>query len=170
MNAKKTPTLVMRAVEPASRNRLSQTDNRLIACRKPYPDAARLTVFARLDGTPGDFPDVASDDLDVDQLIARTIDTEVVIELIVELDAWSDALLPLFAALRDRANHPVIAHVGHDHPIGSDVNRKMVSLGFTRQAPDAPVYLFDIKTYKHTPDWLNARNWANPELWGKYRW
>lgn len=34
----------------------------------------------------------------------------------------------------------------------------------------ADLYQFDIATYKHTPDWLNPRNWANPELWDKHRW
>ncbi|WP_290652932.1 DUF6231 family protein [Aquisalimonas sp.] len=32
------------------------------------------------------------------------------------------------------------------------------------------LYGFDVGTYKTTPDWLNPRYWANPELWGKYRW
>lgn len=29
---------------------------------------------------------------------------------------------------------------------------------------------FDARTYKKTPDWLNSRHWANPGLWGKFRW
>ncbi len=32
------------------------------------------------------------------------------------------------------------------------------------------LYSFDIETYKQTPEWLNARDWANPELFGKHRW
>gem|GEM_PF-618442 len=32
------------------------------------------------------------------------------------------------------------------------------------------VYGFDLGTYKRTPEWLNARHWAHPEHWGKYRW
>jgi hypothetical protein len=32
------------------------------------------------------------------------------------------------------------------------------------------VYAFDIASYKTTPDWLNSKYWANPELWGKYWW
>lgn len=32
------------------------------------------------------------------------------------------------------------------------------------------LYHFDLYDYKRTPDWLNARNWANPELWNKHRW
>ncbi len=32
------------------------------------------------------------------------------------------------------------------------------------------LYGFDIASYKSTPDWLNPRYWAHPELWNKYRW
>jgi hypothetical protein len=32
------------------------------------------------------------------------------------------------------------------------------------------IYGFDLGTYKATPDWLNARHWAHPEHWGKFRW
>lgn len=34
----------------------------------------------------------------------------------------------------------------------------------------ARLYGFDIASYKQTPDWLNPRHWAHPELWGKFRW
>ena len=32
------------------------------------------------------------------------------------------------------------------------------------------VYKYDILTYKKTPQWLNASNWANPQLWERFRW
>lgn len=32
------------------------------------------------------------------------------------------------------------------------------------------LYKYDIATYKPTPGWLNPDDWANPELWNKYRW
>lgn len=32
------------------------------------------------------------------------------------------------------------------------------------------IYKYDISTYKKTPEWLNASNWANPQLWDKFRW
>ena len=45
------------------------------------------------------------------------------------------------------------------------------ALGHARyEAQTLAVYGFDINQYKRTPDWLNARGWANPENWGKYRW
>lgn len=32
------------------------------------------------------------------------------------------------------------------------------------------IWQFNILAYKQVPDWLNAKFWANPENWGKYRW
>ena len=29
------------------------------------------------------------------------------------------------------------------------------------------VFIYDISEYKDNPDWLNSKNWANPELWEK---
>ncbi len=31
-------------------------------------------------------------------------------------------------------------------------------------------YRFSLHDYKPAPDWLNAKHWANPELFDKYRW
>jgi hypothetical protein len=52
----------------------------------------------------------------------------------------------------------------------------MLALGFTLKAritvDEKPVhvYAFDITFYKTTPDWLNNKYWANPELWDKHWW
>jgi hypothetical protein len=32
------------------------------------------------------------------------------------------------------------------------------------------LYKFDIVDYKVTPEWLNSKYWAHPELFDKYRW
>ncbi|MDO6459293.1 DUF6231 family protein [Granulosicoccaceae sp. 1_MG-2023] len=32
------------------------------------------------------------------------------------------------------------------------------------------LYEYSILNYKTVPDWLNARFWANPENWDKFRW
>ena len=29
------------------------------------------------------------------------------------------------------------------------------------------VFIYEISSYKDNPDWLNNKNWANPELWEK---
>ncbi|MEC7118300.1 MAG: DUF6231 family protein [Pseudomonadota bacterium] len=53
------------------------------------------------------------------------------------------------------------------------------ALGFSQiEAPttsnqpqnDWQLWQFNILAYKQVPDWLNAKFWANPENWGKYRW
>ncbi len=31
----------------------------------------------------------------------------------------------------------------------------------------AHVFIYDISEYKDNPDWLNNKNWANPDLWEK---
>lgn len=50
------------------------------------------------------------------------------------------------------------------------------ALGFVRivsqptQEQEIEIWQFNIKHYKPVPDWLNAKFWANPELWNQYRW
>ena len=57
-----------------------------------------------------------------------------------------------------------------------DDEKLLRSLGFTRllehsqQTADFEFWQFNILTYKQVPDWLNARFWANPENWNKFRW
>ncbi len=52
----------------------------------------------------------------------------------------------------------------------------MLALGFILKAKlnvdEKPVhvYAFDIASYKTTPDWLNNKYWANPQLWDKHWW
>ena len=51
-----------------------------------------------------------------------------------------------------------------------------IALGMTlvdrvsMEGEDSSLYGFDIDSYKSTPDWLNPKGWAHPELWGKHRW
>lgn len=50
------------------------------------------------------------------------------------------------------------------------------ALGFTQlidktaHAQDLALWQFNILTYKHVPDWLNSKFWANPENWNKFYW
>lgn len=46
---------------------------------------------------------------------------------------------------------------------------KLVNRHHTGAKP-VHIYKYDIATYKKTPEWLNARNWANPKLWDRFRW
>ena len=86
----------------------------------------------------------------------------------------------LVATLRDRLAHRVFILL----PIGSeDPEQKsdwaltdMTALGlrqvacFEHQQRPVHLYRFDLYDYKLTPDWLNPRFWANPEMWDRARW
>jgi len=52
-----------------------------------------------------------------------------------------------------------------------------LALGFSQVSNPAArhdsvftAFEFELRTYKQIPDWLNAKNWANPELWDKHSW
>ena len=52
-----------------------------------------------------------------------------------------------------------------------------LALGFSQVSNPAAsgdsvftAFEFELHTYKQIPDWLNAKNWANPELWDKHSW
>lgn len=53
---------------------------------------------------------------------------------------------------------------------------ELIAMGLSQwpgeRAGDAEldIYGFELGSYKATPDWLNARHWAHPEHWGKFRW
>lgn len=83
-----------------------------------------------------------------------------------------DDAAALLAALRDRCARRVLVALARD----AWSEQQMRAFAFEPQgsvrAGDSlrAAYAFDIDRYKHTPDWLDARNWANPELWGRFRW
>ncbi|GAA4649886.1 DUF6231 family protein [Kistimonas scapharcae] len=45
-----------------------------------------------------------------------------------------------------------------------------ISERFQRDCQTLWFCTYDIASYKTTPDWLNAKHWANPEHFGKYWW
>ncbi|WP_018872809.1 DUF6231 family protein [Thioalkalivibrio sp. ALJ16] len=100
------------------------------------------------------------------------------VPLVLLLDTLS-ALDPatgqqLLGGLRDRwADEVLILHRLDDHRWGLN---EFLALGFRRDPdaetvlPDHAVYRTSLYDYKLTPDWLNARFWANPDMWDKARW
>lgn len=86
----------------------------------------------------------------------------------------------LLARLRDVLARRllVVVPIGPDWPghVSEWNQNKMLAFGLVQVASSVHegrpvhVYAFDIHTYKTTPDWLNARYWAHPELFGKYWW
>lgn len=41
---------------------------------------------------------------------------------------------------------------------------------FQRDGQTLTLFTYDLLDYKQVPDWLNAKFWANPHLYGKYWW
>lgn len=92
----------------------------------------------------------------------------------------NSAAVHLLARLRDIYTRKLLVVV----PIGKQWTHHrshwkesdFLALGFILKAKltvdDKPlhVYAFDIDSYKSTPDWLNNKYWANPELWDKFWW
>lgn len=72
-------------------------------------------------------------------------------------DQWASQVLVLLPGAR--ADH--------------DTEQAYFALGFSRRAlPHSLIdkyvaFGFSLSRYKHTPDWLNAKYWANPERWNK---
>ncbi|MEJ2059278.1 MAG: DUF6231 family protein [Acidihalobacter sp.] len=50
--------------------------------------------------------------------------------------------------------------------------RDLIAFGLSEvgRSETQVLYRYDVSTYKRTPDWLNPRFWAHPELWDKFRW
>lgn len=86
----------------------------------------------------------------------------------------------LIARLRDQhcqrllLTVPIGAHWQEHRSVWQQTD--LLAYGFTllsteqREGKRVDVYGFDLATYKITPDWLNARYWAHPELFDKYWW
>ncbi|WP_019626561.1 DUF6231 family protein [Thioalkalivibrio sp. ALJT] len=100
------------------------------------------------------------------------------VPLVLLLDTLSALGVPtgqqLLGGLRDRwADEVLILHRLDDHRWGLN---DFLALGYRRDPdaeavlPDHAVYRTSLYDYKLTPDWLNARFWANPEMWDKARW
>jgi len=95
--------------------------------------------------------------------------------LVSELPAQSDRRKAeqAIARLRDLGGMRVI--LGLESTAGWQA-ADLFALGFTRLGELASpgerlqLYAFDLNAYKTTPDWLNSRYWAHPELFGKYWW
>jgi len=80
----------------------------------------------------------------------------------------SGEIIGILSAMRDLDSAPVCMR-GSKGPLVAEQVEQVRGLGFMADSGDQG-YCFDIDHYKTTPDWLNPRHWANPELWDKYRW
>ncbi|WP_125199139.1 DUF6231 family protein [Guyparkeria sp. SCN-R1] len=170
MNAKKTPELYVHRLSEKDRHERLEADNRLIACEKVNGGMAGITLVVTAHDGQGSSRQAARRlPTDQEAILDEIRGREGAVEILVDSVTWSGTLGGLLAALRDRANRRIIVHLG-DGRVGGPDDRQMVALGYRRLKTETPLYEFNIESYKDTPDWLNSRNWANPELWGKYRW
>lgn len=71
--------------------------------------------------------------------------------------------------LRDLHARSVLAVHDQRSPLSPERWR---ALGYVPRSAhdDVTLYGFNLYDYKQRPDWLNAKYWANPELWDRYRW
>lgn len=86
----------------------------------------------------------------------------------------------LIARLRDlhTARFVLVIRIGDQWQDLKSVWQTVDLLGFGMKlvnryhVDDKPIhiYKYDITTYKKTPEWLNSKNWANPQLWDRFRW
>lgn len=80
-----------------------------------------------------------------------------------------DELLPLLARLRDVHARQVIVVLPSGHASRDD----LVALGFeARKSPsgDGLIFVWDPALANRPREWNNARHWANPENFSRYRW
>ena len=98
--------------------------------------------------------------------------TTVIVNSLQQLDAATGA--NLLAQLRDvYTRHLLVLLTLTDKNTtiweANDLNA--LGLVLLKTYPDEQqLYEYSVLDYKTVPDWLNAKNWANPELWDKYRW
>lgn len=86
----------------------------------------------------------------------------------------------LIARLRDVYTQRLLVLTAVMDATGEDpegwTQRELMALGLRMIGPcvhagrTRGLFLFDIFDYKTTPEWLNPRHWANPQMWNKRRW
>ena len=119
---------------------------------------------------------------DLEQLIAANAEQPYDLALVVDAleHTGKSEALAMLARLRDVLSRQVIVvvPVGETVPgiASSWVAEDLIAMGMYRaglyeeERRTLHVYCFDLYDYKSTPDWLNARYWAHPELFDKYWW
>lgn len=119
------------------------------------------------DSKPISVTPVSTDQLMEDSFLAR-VDLVALSQAALDTDAGiRNAVI---AKCRDQLAQRVLLELALDDQGMTET--ECLALGFVRCAVTEGnrYYLFDLKTYKPVPDWLNPKFWANPQNWGRYRW
>lgn len=111
---------------------------------------------------------------DLDHFNAR-VDVAVVANVFEHIDKPTGARL--ISRLRDvlSAQFCISLPLAKKQDLGWQRN-ELFALGMQRVSSyqvagqEFALFKYQLKDYKKTPDWLNADNWANPHMWGKYWW
>lgn len=104
----------------------------------------------------------------------QRFDFVIVRGVLERIDADSGA--HLLASLRDVHSRRLCVVLDGDNTGHRWKASELIAMGLSHWASETldeatlDTYGFDLGTYKATPEWLNARHWAHPEHWGKYRW
>lgn len=117
--------------------------------------------------------------LDAQTLLERLakqhrFDFVIVRGVLERLDVQSGA--HLLACLRDVHSSHFCVVLDGEHENRTWPPAELIAMGLSQWPAERvgeatlDIYGFDLGTYKATPDWLNARHWAHPEHWGKFRW
>lgn len=121
----------------------------------PGMEDGAVTCLGRL-GSAGDIPP------------ELRVDTALVIDQLEHLDTRAGA--HLLSKLRDVHCKRVFLVV----PDACWSQPALLALGFTRRQADkalgAELYLYEPEVFNPPREWNNARDWANPENFRKYRW
>jgi len=141
------------------------------------------TLLAQLRTTnsppPGQIDALATTDVAADMSILG--DRRWPLVCLLEPDIDKPCLIRLLARIRDLHADRVIhiSNTRNNNTCGWALADSL-ALGFSQigksviaeqlDESELQIFEFDIRNYKPAPDWLNAKNWANPERWDKHRW
>lgn len=100
------------------------------------------------------------------------------VDLAILLDGFCSTTktedMQCIAKLRDQIAKHLVVGVNYEYqalwPMSEFIALGMKKLAVVDEQRPLTFYSYDILTYKHVPDWLNPKYWANPERWGKHRW
>ena len=140
-----------------------------LAQDKPIASGLLVGADCRQDAWPADWQHCPPAQL-VDLPFQQRYDLAV-LQVSGELDTL--AVTQGLTRLRDLLARRVLVVV--TEPALTDIPTQLRALGFSQLVDvqaDQPwqIWQFNILAYKQVPDWLNAKFWANPENFHKYRW
>lgn len=99
--------------------------------------------------------------------LVQHIDMVIVAEDIETLDR--ERATQVIGQLRNVLNAQIIALLSSKAALGFN---EMIGLGFKRESIESGLatYTYDIANYNKKREWNNARFWANPQNFDKFRW